>query len=480
MEPERHIEKLLRAVAKKRREQTGEPFELHSVAREQLLREAAQRGAKKSGGGFFAPFFSGFGPRLTLAFTVVVIVVVGVWLVRPLLQEKQAASTLGASTLHADRAVHEKVKSEPAAPPPETAAPVVNSETLSAAGAQTTSSAAVAGPISGETAAKDDTKKQPAPTPAFKSQSSQAQANRNLALAAEAPKAAGAPQPGIALPSAAESTAMAPPPASTQAVREEKTRATDSFAAAKSGSPARPFTTNGIAPSMTVAAANREAQKQLNQATAPGSVNADLTANFDNIASNQTAAKSAPNSQRFYRTITVPTVRQRGFGGGSPAPALLASFQMEQHGQEIRVIDADGSVYTGTWQAAPEQNALPAAAPAPAHEGGFHLFNSGISASSARVAVPENNFQTTLNYTFTVTGTNRNLKQKITFSGKFIPLTNASNAANTAGAVSGSLEGPAAAPPLNMAPPALLNSRIAGKAVVGEKREIEVNANPAP
>src|SRR5579871_5200823 len=105
MEPERHIEKLLRAVAKKRREQSGEPFELNPAARQELLREAARRPVKKSGGGFFAQMFSAFGPRLALALSVVVMLAVGVWLVRPLLHETAGIPAPSTLSLRADREV---------------------------------------------------------------------------------------------------------------------------------------------------------------------------------------------------------------------------------------------------------------------------------------------------------------------------------------------------------------------------------------
>ncbi|HLX70286.1 MAG TPA: hypothetical protein VKV04_11730 [Verrucomicrobiae bacterium] len=484
MEPERHIEKLLQAVVKKRREQAGEPLELHPAARQELLREAAQRAAKKSGGGFFAQIFSAFGPRLALALSVVAIVAAGVWLMGPLFRGKSQVSTIGALSLRDDYAVS-KSKSVPATAPPGTAAPTVAmTEPASDVNVDTTTTAAGARRSSVQAAAKDEAKKPPVPTPAFKSApSNETGAHRKTTLGVNSAKPIGADQPGVALDDLSKSTvtvAAAPlsPPPSPPAVTHEKTRAGESFAASnvadkKSSSTAPIFATNGIAPSMTVAAADRESQKQLKQGILqPGSMNSGQAANFDSANNIQAAGNLTSNSQRFNRVITVPTVRQRGFGGGSPATAVLASFRMEQNGQEIRVIDADGSVYTGSWQAAPVQNAP---APAPTHDGGLHLWGSIPAAKSApAAAMPDNNFQAMLNYSFTVSGTNRNLKQNITFSGNFIPLTNALNAANT-GAISGLVEGRAAAPA-----PELLNSRIAGKVVVGENREIEVNANPAP
>src|SRR3569833_2361354 len=66
MEPERKIEKWLRAFAKKRREQAGEPMPLRPAMRERLQREVSRQFEEKSRGGFFANLF--FGPRLKLTF----------------------------------------------------------------------------------------------------------------------------------------------------------------------------------------------------------------------------------------------------------------------------------------------------------------------------------------------------------------------------------------------------------------------------
>jgi hypothetical protein len=83
------------------------------------------------------------------------------------------------------------------------------------------------------------------------------------------------------------------------------------------------------------------------------------------------------------------------------------------------------------------------------------------------------------NYFFTVAGTNRNLNQNVVFSGNLIPLTNALFLRSNAGAIGGALRTGRAAPA--MPPPSLLsNSRISGTAVIGNEKEIEVNATPAP
>jgi hypothetical protein len=486
MEPERNIEKILRAAAKKRGEQAGEPFELHPAARQELLREAAKRGAKKSGGGFFAQMFSGFGPRMAMALTVVVVVVVGIWLARPLLNEKGKASTLAMANRQADQPVaqNEPARNEsvPALAPLSGSSPAIaTAEIAEEARARTAAPVAGARRDSGEPAAKDEA----LPAAALQSApSGGAEVKHKVTPNFEAPKPVGVAQPTVALNDLSKSKAPMAPPSTPPAVTYQNNQAVDSLAAsaaadkAATGSVAPPGVANA-APATIYASADREARKELKLAAPQPSVNTGQVANFDNAANNTVGGNSTLVTQRFYRVVAVPTVRQRGFGGGSPSAPLLASFQMEQNGQGIRVVDADGSVYTGSWQVASEQNAVPVAGGG----GGFHFSGAIPAASSVRAAPPSpaanNNLQAMQNYFFNVSGTNRNLKQRITFSGNFIPLSNVLNTANNAVAGGGTVDGRNAAQ-LNATPPVLLNSRIAGKAVIGGIREIEVNANPLP
>src|SRR5882724_1144484 len=99
MEPERRIEKLLRAFAKKRREQAGEPAALRPAARQRLQQEISRRSAAKSGGGFFANLFSPFQPRLAYALCAIAIVIVGRWFVFSDLNVQKNSTYAGLDTL---------------------------------------------------------------------------------------------------------------------------------------------------------------------------------------------------------------------------------------------------------------------------------------------------------------------------------------------------------------------------------------------
>jgi hypothetical protein len=106
-------------------------------------------------------------------------------------------------------------------------------------------------------------------------------------------------------------------------------------------------------------------------------------------------------------------------------------------------------------------------------------------ALAEREARPEENAakvqtQTSQTYAFNVTGTNLTLKQKVVFSGNVIASANETSFKQTTnaprGAVAGSPTLPVEPSPLSAIP--LLNSRVSGRALIGDGKEIEVNAVP--
>jgi hypothetical protein len=108
-----------------------------------------------------------------------------------------------------------------------------------------------------------------------------------------------------------------------------------------------------------------------------------------------TPAHSVPDTfnrtpgQRFTRIEPTAFKLPRGsFGGIRPDQGVLSSFRIQQTGPQLRIIDHDGSVYTGSLQ-----NQAPAVRAT--SYGGFR-----------------------------VAGTNRSLNQLVIFSGDFVPLIN--------------------------------------------------------
>jgi hypothetical protein len=115
------------------------------------------------------------------------------------------------------------------------------------------------------------------------------------------------------------------------------------------------------------------------------------------------------NSQSFVRVDSGQT-----HSPGSAVPAelpepvpVLSSFQVRQNGRDIEIVDRDGSVYMGYLQpvtATGEPDAKPAAevaGPLPEAEPGGNL-----------------------GYSFSVSGTNRSLQQRLVFTGYLTPATN--------------------------------------------------------
>jgi prepilin-type processing-associated H-X9-DG protein len=144
------------------------------------------------------------------------------------------------------------------------------------------------------------------------------------------------------------------------------------------------------------------------------------------------------------------------------AASVLANFQVQQNGSAIRVVDADGSVYDGVLLAdnAVAQNGL-VVAPTQQMEPAQNLANRNESAA------PQN-------YFFRVTGTNRTLKQNVVFTGNLLPL--ASTAVNAqqsfANSNANGVQSQSAA--ANQRP--WSGVRIAGTAVIAGTNNIEINA----
>jgi hypothetical protein len=180
------------------------------------------------------------------------------------------------------------------------------------------------------------------------------------------------------------------------------------------------------------------------------------------------APAELPAASQLFNRLDAPADEKRALGLLSAPAPVLVSFRLEQNGSKLRVVDADGSVYTGAVQLA-EEATPPAAVVAASPK------NRAAAAPPANAAA-ESSVQ---NYFFRVAGTNRNLNQNVVFSGNLIPLTNTPFPPSNAGAIGGALRTGRRAP-VAPEPSIFSNSRISGRAVIGTDKEIEVNATPAP
>ena len=157
--------------------------------------------------------------------------------------------------------------------------------------------------------------------------------------------------------------------------------------------------------------------------------------------------------------------------------AVLANFQVQQNGNAIRVVDADGSVYDGALQPelAVAQKEQVTAVPLP-----MNREKTITSRDEPQVA---DNSQMAQNYFFRVAGTNLTLKQNVVFAGNLLANFNATANGQQANNRNGNFggggvggDGQLQSAITNQLP--WSNSRIAGTAVVSDTNNIEINAVP--
>ncbi|HTL59648.1 MAG TPA: hypothetical protein VL361_28515 [Candidatus Limnocylindrales bacterium] len=138
----------------------------------------------------------------------------------------------------------------------------------------------------------------------------------------------------------------------------------------------------------------------------------------------------------------------------NPQP-ILASFQWEQSGSAIRVVDQDGSVYSGSLQMAPRQ---------------LSRVEQRRSLSPQKRAADASANSTAPEVFFQVSGTNRSLQRLVVFNGRFFVPTNSGTEAvstNLFRDAGRSLGGAITRAPV---------SQISGTAVIGGTQQVSINA----
>jgi hypothetical protein len=203
---------------------------------------------------------------------------------------------------------------------------------------------------------------------------------------------------------------------------------------------------------------------------------------FDRLATAQGAADNYSTTQT--NSVQFASAASHNFAFGlqnlfkntaAPAKAVpvLANFQVQQNGNAIRVVDADGSVYDGSLlpESAVAQNGpAPAATPAPP-------VTAPAQVERAKTIATRDESQTAQNYFFRVTGTNRTLKQNVVFAGNLLAISNATTNWQQSFGGSGGLGGGQLQSVLTNQLP-WSSSRIAGTAVIANTNNIEINAVP--
>ena len=172
---------------------------------------------------------------------------------------------------------------------------------------------------------------------------------------------------------------------------------------------------------------------------------------------------STTNQQNLYRNVST---------AAQTAP-VLQSFQVLQNGDAVSVVDRDGSVYQGSVRLAAAERSQPTPGEAPPP-----------TQTKLVQAVVNRQQQAVQNYFFRVTGMNRTLKQNVVFSGNVEAIPGATtNAAQTFGGSGGGGGGGGIAQnnrqiSTNQLQWQLSNSRVVGTAVIDHTNQIEINAVP--
>jgi hypothetical protein len=420
MEPERPIEKLLRAFAKKRRDQAGQ-FELHQATRNLLQGEVSRElGAKTQAGGM-SGFFR-FWPRLAYGFGLFAVLGVITYFIWLSPTGEQSTGNLAQNPTSQADAVNQAAPMASSSLAPESGNPRLDSKMPEFAVAPT-----AAKPAERD---KDDSPAPAAPAIVANGAASVTQPKPPSIVAANEPAPIGV--------------------AEEQAKLYDRARAN----AALSKAPAMaPVQTKAKAEVLTAenVTATREQKESSDTAIT-------LTAAYRTFAAEARNRKTPVVSGR----VEPP-----------PTPSVLASFRMERTGDEIKITDGDGSIYRGRVVTG-EDNvrrsfglAITNIVPAP----GLKFKDFGTDALGQPVS-------------FSVSGTNVTLKTLIVFTGTFTPAQPVQSLGitdNKIGGVGGAGGGSAlAAKRAVLTPGAPTLPGITGKMKIGADNQPEIPVNATP
>lgn len=194
-------------------------------------------------------------------------------------------------------------------------------------------------------------------------------------------------------------------------------------------------------------------------------------------------------TQRFLNTAAADLAKR------TPQAVVLDEFVVEQAGNNLKIVDRDGSVYRGNIQVVTnaieafvhsDAQAPPTAAATPAPQSAFYrqAREEDASNQSSRVSAQNLAIQNlgpqSVNYAFEVVGTNRSLRQRVVFNGNWIQNVGAVNVQNTSNLThrfQNQLNLPADAAESQQT---LQNQFINGRVYLGNSRSgTELNALPA-
>lgn len=459
MQPERHIEKQLRAFARWRRDQAGGSFDLHPATRRLLQDEVARQHGRphaSSSAGRLA--WLKFWPRIAFATGTLAILAVGVYVLLPPLRTSPPSLALAQRERVApdSESVSQSSSPQPEWAVPRAAAPAaVGKSEATDFGKSTFVAGHVASrPVEESTRSQHRFADTTANTSALvrdMARELDATSSPNQVAPEEMPLAAAA--------SSERALTTALPPSDempSTATRELIARRPDQNGSAAPASGAGFFPKGKLPPvsDSSSSATLREESKPVFASSSPA------------------ASPAMPEllMQQFKRVEADSARRMRQ--AATESVAVLTSFKLEQREREIRIVDADGSVYTGIAAASNAALTDRTKASSPVALGGADKTRMPLGAfkTEARGAADAVLLQPTLH--FSVRGTNATLRQAIVFTGTVQSVSEPSQLgiSNQAVGIAGSID--RQSPVQSLLP----NARLFGRARLSDGREVDINA----
>jgi len=476
MNPERPIEKLLQAFARKRREQAGDGFDLHPATRRLLQGEVARQYGR-TGSEFAGWAWARLWPRLAFASATLAVLVVAAVILMPPGQKPEKTLYLAKGEVAARPIGVAPIPRPSAAPAPVAEGPLADKlpapKTVQFANKHlATGPARAMMPSEPDQAVRNEAVQERAVSPA------------EVSAITDKPKSSadGLRAPVTQAPTPPETLLV---PATPIAALAEKRPASLAVTAKDVSAAREPRAKTELEPKLALADSQADAAQMKERFAgvvfarkARSEADANMLVRGEPEPASREWAFDQSTQKQYFANRTAALTRTRR--QQDVAQVILNSFQLEQRGPEIRIVDEDGSVYTGTVQSAdtlPRSGAAkPKAATVPtvrsprAHGSAYGVAKP---AEVLPAAAPAAQF---LN--FTVRGTNATLRQALEFVGNLQPDPAASRRMPSNQVQTVSVLYQNQSPAQRQNPSQLLNSRITGRARLANGAELEINAVP--
>jgi hypothetical protein len=499
-EPERPIEKLLRACAKKRSDEVGAPFDLHPATRRLLQGEVARKLARRAPkSDLELGFFARMWPRLAWGAAIFAVLAVVVWIIAPGSSRESRRFDLAKNEAQSEATLAERLPKPSAAVP--APLPVQPAPTTRETHAVDLDAASGGKDKAVEEAALTKLQRANGPMPAKTDYAMEEK--RTLAAASDATgNGKNREVNRISPPSQPAANSITPEPAEAFRRRYGLAPAVPAPAASPAEAPAAP----AMPPATTLAdsaaagratATDQNLRKSKEEAPTPGRQPVPASAAYApslggealklrkdslkeavEVSGERGEAQGFTQVQRFARAQVQADSAVDGRqlraatseAEAAPSQLVLMSFRVEQRDREMQIIDADGSVYSGFAQPDAQSDRRGIAASTRA------LKAPTDQSASSPLSLKQAQASAAQGYSFRVAGTNRTLGQKVIFTGKLSALTNLTSLRMQM--ITNSLSGASALSSDRLGSLLPLHSRITGRLSIGGGKEVEIQAVP--